>query len=248
MSKSTVSDLIEEVLAALWEKLQPLHMPSPTRKILMDSAEEFYFQWDVPHCVASIDVCHIRIKKPPKSSSNYFNYKKFFSTPLQALVDVDCKFISVDIGGYGHQHDAATFRASSLYRAFTSGRLKFPDDDFFPGSQVIAPYFIIGDGAYPLSRNLVKPHRGNELSAEERFFNERVSRARMTVERAFALLKQKWRIFYKPIEQSLYKTKPMVKAASVLHNTIIDLETLHLYPAPIERDAIQEPYEPFTGM
>uniref|UniRef100_A0ABD2VVJ1 DDE Tnp4 domain-containing protein n=1 Tax=Trichogramma kaykai TaxID=54128 RepID=A0ABD2VVJ1_9HYME len=226
MSKSQVGKIIGQVLASLWKRLHPLHLPRPTKDILMASAQQYFLQWDLPHCIGSLDVCHIEIKKPPHSGSKYYNYKKFFSTPLQALVDADGKFISIDVGGYGSQHDSTTFRCSSLYKNFKAGKLNFPEDDGRYGLEVNTPYFIIGDGAYALSRNLIKPYPGHELTSMQKMFNKRISRARINVERAFGKLKKKWKIFKQPIEQKLSKTKLIVTVACVLTNTIIDLETL----------------------
>ena len=59
---------------------------------------------------------------------------------------------------------------------------------------VEVPLFIIGDAAYPLRSWLMKgyPETGR-LTANQVNFNYRLSGARMVVERAFGLLKSKWR-------------------------------------------------------
>ena len=81
-------------------------MAVPTKEKFNEIAEEISTRWNFPHCIGAIDMRHITIKKPPKSGSLYFNYKKFFSIPLQAVVDVKYKFVFIEVGGYGSQHDA----------------------------------------------------------------------------------------------------------------------------------------------
>uniref|UniRef100_A0ABD2WDW9 DDE Tnp4 domain-containing protein n=1 Tax=Trichogramma kaykai TaxID=54128 RepID=A0ABD2WDW9_9HYME len=202
MAKSKVCVLVGEVLQALWITLQPIHLPMPTSDTLIDAAQDFYLLSDLPQCVGALDVCHVRVRKPPHSGSRYYNFKRYYSMTLQGLVDAHRRFLSVDIGGYGSQHDSITFHSSHLYRRFLSGSLKFPEDDQLYDSEIVAPYFIVGDGAYPLSRHLLKPYLGRNLSEEKKLFNLRLSRARITVERSFGALHAKWKIFRKPLGKS----------------------------------------------
>lgn len=61
---------------------------------------------------------------------------------------------------------------------------------------------IIGDSAYPLRKWFVKPYpdRGH-LTPGEREFNKKLSAARSVVERAFGILKGRWRLLLKKVEQ-----------------------------------------------
>lgn len=217
MGKSTIKYIIEDVLTAIWRELRLQHMPVPTQDMFMDIAKEYNLLLGMPHCLGAIDVRHIRIKKPDNSGSRYYNYKKFYSITLQAVADSRYRFVVIDVGGYGYQHDATTFRFSSLYRALKAKKLKIPQNDRLP-------YFFIGDGAYPLSKNLIKPYPGKHLSRNERLFNKRLSRARVCVECGFGRLCQKWRIFYRPIQNQPKNAALIVKGACILHNVIIDLE------------------------
>ena len=224
MGASTICGITSRVMEVVWNNLYPIHMPVPTEERLLEIARIFYSTWKIPHCIGAIDVRHIKIKQPPNSGSMYYNYKKFFSLTLQAIVDAKYKFISIDVGGYGRQHDSATLQSSKFFLALKRKIIKIPKADELPNSTIIAPYFFIGDGAYPLMQHLQKPYPGQNLPVPERTFNKRLSRARLVVECAFGKLCQKWQIFYKILPCSPEKVVSITKCACVLHNVIIDLE------------------------
>ena len=85
------------------------------------------------------------------------------------------------------------------------------------------PPLIIGDSAYPLRKWLVKsyPNRGH-LQPDEREFNKKLNVARSVVERAFGLLKGRWRLLLKKVEQQTRTLSKTVLAACILHNICID--------------------------
>lgn len=75
-------------------------MPVPTTKAEWRRiADEYYQKWNFPHTCGSLDGKHVACKCPPASGSTYFNYKKFYSVVLLAMVDADYKFLWADIGG-----------------------------------------------------------------------------------------------------------------------------------------------------
>jgi hypothetical protein len=92
----------------------------------------------------------------------------------------------------------------------------FPEPDFLPHSNVTAPYVMLGDVTYPLLAYLMKPYELNSLNDSRRNFNERLSRARKTVECAFGILYSKWRIISKVIETEIELVDKMVKCVCVL--------------------------------
>ena len=68
----------------------------------------------------------------------------------------------------------------------------------------------------------MKPFSNAKLSRSERYFNYRLSRARMVVESAFGLLKGRWRILYRKSESKKASVKWFALACIVLHNICID--------------------------
>ena len=73
------------------------------------------------------------------------------------------------------------------------------------------PSVFIGDEAYPLLDNLLKPYSGENLDPDTVYFNRRLSRARKTIECAFGILFSKWRIFSKAIETTEKTVDKIVK-------------------------------------
>ncbi|KAI4455515.1 dde superfamily endonuclease [Holotrichia oblita] len=79
----------------------------------------------------------------------------------------------------GRMHDARVFRISPLYRQLIE------DPRLLPPQQ-----HILGDAAYPLLTNLLKPYRDNgHLTEQQTRFNQSLAAQRSAIERAFGLLK-----------------------------------------------------------
>ncbi|XP_030838369.1 uncharacterized protein LOC593848 [Strongylocentrotus purpuratus] len=97
------------------------------QKFVPDVARAIVDEWNLPHCLGAYDGKHIRIKKPNKSGSLYFNYKQFFSVVLMALVDSKYHFLLIDVGGVGHQSDAQIYNNSELKECIEAGTLGIPD-------------------------------------------------------------------------------------------------------------------------
>ena len=136
---------------------------------------------------------------------------------MQAVVDYRGWFMDAYIGWPGKVHDARVLVNSSLYRKAMSGTL-LPDwKRTISGVQV--PLVVLGDPAYPALPWLMKPYPETaQITAEERRFNYRQSRARMTVENAFGRLKGRWRCLLKRMDCHLSNVPNIVASCVVLHN------------------------------
>ncbi|XP_038106892.1 FERM domain-containing protein 8 isoform X3 [Culex quinquefasciatus] len=64
---STAAEIVKETCRAIWNHLQPLHMPQPTEQSFLMVARGYWQLWDFPNCLGSIDGKHIRIQCPPQS-------------------------------------------------------------------------------------------------------------------------------------------------------------------------------------
>ena len=86
----------------------------------------------------------------------------------------------------------------------------------------------------------MKPYERNTLNDRRRNFNERLCRARKTVECAFGILYSKWRIISKATETEVKLADKIVKRIYVLHNTIIEKEGLerHLTDVTVQSKSV----------
>lgn len=220
MGRSTVSEIISEVCVALWKNLQPVVMPEPNEDVWRESEKVFREKWNYPHCVAAVDGKHVRIKAPAMTGSQFFNYKKFYSIVLLALVDANYRFLTVDVGQYGRFSDGNVFANSSIGCRLSRQTIGLPPDENIQGTPL--PYVIVGDEAFPLKRYLMRPfpRSGPRLSQQAKIFNYRLSRARNTVENAFGILSNTWRVYHCPLECSSELSVKIIKATIVLHNYI----------------------------
>ena len=181
-------------------------------------SNEFMNLWQFPLCLGAIDGKHISIRAPPKSGSKYFNYKRFFSIVLMAVVDANYKFILVDIGAFGSESDGGIFSRSAINKSIENGTLNIPNNCNLPNTNTNHPYTFIGDEAFPLKPWLMRPFPGKELDDLKRIYNYRLSRARRVVENAFGILAARWRIYKRPIEVTPKNAVKICKATIVLHN------------------------------
>ena len=133
--------------------------------------ERFRNRWNVPHVVCALDGKHIAMKKPKKSSSEYFNYKGYFSLVPLALVEADYKYLRINVGASGSSSDAQIFNCSKLTRRIENRTLGLPPPEpLGPGGPDLH-YFLLGDDAFALMPWLVKPYRRRQLTREERIAN-----------------------------------------------------------------------------
>ena len=84
--------------------------------------------------------------------------------------------------------------------------------------QTHVPHILLGDEAFPLRCDLMRPFTRNALSNERHIFNYRLSRARTVVENAFHILANHWMLYHYCIYLNPDNVTTVVKATVVLHN------------------------------
>ncbi|XP_069615755.1 uncharacterized protein [Ranitomeya imitator] len=219
LGKSTISGIVRDTCTEIWRRLHQEVMPEPKMANWLNIAQGFQDTCQFPHCIGALDGKHIRVRKPPGSGTQFYNYKQFFSVVLLALVDSNYRFIIVDIGAYGRTGDSRVFSSSIMGRRLCNNELDLPPPSHIPGANLDAvPYMMVADEAFQLSRNVMRPYPRRGLDYRRRIFNLRLSRARRLVECSFGILSAKWRVLQSAIQLSEGNVNGMIKACVVLHN------------------------------
>ena len=188
-----ISDQFESALCRL--KNSYIRFPY-TEKEVLEVMDRFEEEYHFPQIAGAIDGSHIEIRAPPDNHEDYYNRQQFYSLVLQGVVDSKLLFRHISVGYPGSVHDSRVLQLSGLADLAEKGEILKSPTKIIRGVEVRP--MLAGDSAYPLSGWLLKPFstRGNLLQQEKKF-NEKFSAVRAVVERAFRMLKGRWRILAK---------------------------------------------------
>jgi hypothetical protein len=209
------------VCNTLWDLLKSEFIPQPTEEKWREIAHGFKKAAHFPNCLGAVDGKHVRVMRFPHSGSMNLNYKGYFSIVLMAIADSDYTFTYIDVGAYGKDCDSSVFQSTTFFKLMVSKKLNIPPPSpLHATSSEDFPFVLVGDEAFSLSENLMRPYGGHSLTEKKRVFNYRLCRARRYVECAFGILCNKWRIFHRASNVSKQFTKDIVKACVILHNVV----------------------------
>ena len=144
-----------------------------------------------------------------------------------ATCDANYSFTLVDIGDIGRNSDGGVFSNSRMGKAFNEGTLTIPEPEVLQNTNVCVPYVLVGDEAFPLRENLMKPYPKEVLGLKERIYNYRLSRARRTIENAFGIAASRFRIFRRPIIARVHVVVNITKSVVALHNYLMAGKDFH---------------------
>ncbi|KAK7909459.1 hypothetical protein WMY93_014143 [Mugilogobius chulae] len=127
LGQTTVRNSVHMVCNAIEKNMMKKFLQPPNEEAWREIAEGFWSKWNFPNCLGALDGKHVEIEKPPHSGSQYFNYMKFFSIVLLALVDADYRFRIIHVGDYGRSSDGGVYAASALGIGMERGSVHWQD-------------------------------------------------------------------------------------------------------------------------
>nr|XP_022292023.1 putative nuclease HARBI1 [Crassostrea virginica] len=226
ISKSSGCLIVHRVIDAICTTLKNIKFPTATedlKKIKM----EFYKVAHFPNVIGAIDGAQIPIQGMSSDDEHlYICRKGFHSINVQAVVKPDLRFTNAVCKFPGSTHDAYILSSSSLPECI---------------SNLTAGGWLLGDSGYPLKEWLMTPINNPKTGQEERY-NSAHCRTRNVVERAFGVLKARFRCLHKtggclPYKPS--KCTRIIECAMRLHNLAIERNVPLMEiaePEPVEQE------------
>ena len=210
LSQPSVSKLLRSFTVALCRhRRQFINFPEDAESI-RTVKERFYEMSRMPNVLGAVDGSLIPIKAPsPETEHNFICRKGFHCMNVQAVCNADLLFTNVVVKFPGRTHDAYIWSQCELNQQLQNGH--YGDG------------WVLGDSAYPLRPWLMTPILNAQSRAEERY-NRAQKVARSTVERAFGILKSRFRCLHKTggcLTLSPERCCKVIMSCFILHNICI---------------------------
>ena len=218
---STIRKIVLSVCNALWSTLKSEFFPEPTEERWREISDDYRKCSHFPNCLGAIDGKHIRVTK-------------FFLAVVQWILTTSVIFLfswqlpiqitNLHMLTLGLTEKTAIrlfFQDTSFFKLLIRSKLHIPPSGpVFTSDTENFSFVFVGDEAFSLAENLMRPYAGHNLSRKQRIFNYRLCRARRYVICAFGILYNKWRILHTALNVSKEFSKYIVKACVLLHNVV----------------------------
>jgi len=150
---------------------------------------------------------------PPAAVQRDYNSRKFVHTMLLfGVCDADMVFTNISTGFPGSMHDQRAFSHSTIGRELEEFPNTFISDE---------NCHLVGDSAFKLTTCVMAPYRDDgNLDDRKIRSNTKLSQARQVIERAFGMLKTRFRCL-KHLEVDIKHSVPIIDTCVRLHNFIM---------------------------
>lgn len=208
LHQSTVSRIIKKTTHAI-ASLSPTTIKIPSNDESLKTNLFFLNYSNLPGVTGIVDGTHIWIQSPGGQSAElYRNRKGWFSLNVQVICNEKHKFINVVARWPGSVHDSRIWQNCRFRRELEEGRLQG---------------IILGDSAYPLSKQLLVPFEYPCSSGKHGRFNRALCRCRVFIEQSIGNWKRRFPVLAYKIRRSPEDAAAIVVATAVLHNLCIEL-------------------------
>ena len=202
IDQATVSRVYFSVVKVINDSLRNICFPKGVNDI---NACKFGFRAisQLTDVIGALDCTHVRISKPSSDMypDEYVNRKNFHSVNVQCVCDASYKFLSVVAEWPGSVHDSRIFRNSDVFTYLSNHH---------------GDGYLVGDSGYRLYSFLMTPY-ANPSEQQEQKFNKELSRARVSIEIAFGILKQRFNCL-RGLRVPLERVALIVTVCCKLHN------------------------------
>ncbi|KAK3927953.1 Protein ANTAGONIST OF LIKE HETEROCHROMATIN PROTEIN 1 [Frankliniella fusca] len=182
----------------------------PDRRERDNIQHAFYQRYGYPGTVGAIDGTHLYVTAPLQQHQRYVNRHHTYSILAQAVCDHNMLYRDVYVGEPGSVGDMRMFNRSPL-----------KENLFMRPNMIRENEHLLGDAGFPLSEKILTPFPHNSRDDAERNHNRVFSSCRTTVERSFALLKNRFPRLQYFRSRNLQIAVWHIMSCFALHNFII---------------------------
>ena len=120
-----------------------------------------------------------------------------------SIANANYEFLYCDIGMNGRVSDGGVNENTNFYEKLMHEELNLPLPRKPDNSTIDLPCVFVGDEAFALHKDLLKPFSQKQLTNERRVLNYRLSRARRVIENTFGIMASRFRVFRTEINLKL---------------------------------------------
>ena len=172
------------------------------------------------------------IERPVGASTGHYNYRKFYSIVLLAVVDANYNFLHVDVACNGRVSDGGVLANSTLFGALENNTMHIPRRALYLTGNAQSPSSCLAMRHSHSNPYLMKPYPGRALTNDNRILHHILSRARRVVENVFGILTKGFGVLQNPIGLCPTKAAKIVLACCALHNFLRSGSAGRVYMPP----------------
>ena len=220
----TFIDWINKAFDYPWVSLLQRLKSNSEDKLALDKLNEISGNFAVDSngsflgCIGAIDGLAIRIICPTwekdgvRDPGNFFCRKNFYALNVQAICDRQKRILWISPLHQGASHDSTAWAQTDLH------------DLLVELQDVLKKHglFLVGDSAYPLSTHLLVPYPDAKPGTQQDAFNFWLSNSRIQIECTFGEFIARFGLFWRTLKFDMERCCHIIRAASKLHNFLID--------------------------